>query len=192
MMSAGRCVVLVHGIFHSSSAFGRMGRYLRSRGFRTFAPNLKPSTGRRGLDELAEVLRNYIESELPTEEFDLIGFSMGGLVCRYYLQRLGGLARVGRFLAISTPHTGSQLAYALGNRGCRQMRPGSEFLRDLNKDAHVLEQVRVVSIWTPFDLSVFPSQNSRFSVGTEIRFPIALHPLMIRDRRVFDAVARLL
>ena len=167
-----------------------MARFLRDRGFRPYTPNLSPNTGRKGLDELAQDLKDFVEQELdPEEPLSLVGFSMGGLVCRYYLHRLKGLDRVRRFIAISTPHHGSWFAYGVPNRGCRQMRPGSEFLKDLNQDLHALEKARVVSIWTPFDITIMPASSSRIPIGSEVKLPVAMHRLMISDPKTFETVA---
>jgi triacylglycerol lipase len=167
-----------------------MARHLREQGFTTFAPDLRPNTGRRGLDELARDLKAFVDERISVDEqFSLVGFSMGGLISRYYLQRLNGLARVRRFISISTPHHGSWFAFGIPNRGCRQMRPGSEFLRDLNRDLHCLEKSRVVSIWTPFDITILPSSSSRIPIGRELTLPIVMHRLMISDRRTHEAVA---
>jgi triacylglycerol lipase len=166
-----------------------MSRFLVTKSFRTFAPSLSPSTGKIGLDELALQLKAFIDVNIPAgETFHLVGFSMGGLICRYYLQRLDGIKRVRRFISISTPHYGSRLAYLLGNKGCRQMRPGSEFLKDLNSDLNRLEEVKIVSIWTQFDLSIMPAKSSHLPLGEEMIIPVLLHPLMVRDNRVLKAV----
>ena len=183
-------VVLVHGILDTSTSLRGMARHLREHGFRTYSPDLRPNTGRKGLDEMACDLKTYVDEQFgPEEEFSIVGFSMGGLISRYYLQRLKGLDRVRRFISISTPHHGSWCAYGIPNRGCRQMRPGSEFLRDLNKDLHSLEKPRIVSIWTPFDVMILPSSSSRIAIGTEVTLPIAMHRLMVSDKRTFTAVA---
>lgn len=188
-----RSVVLVHGIFDTGLVFSRMARHLENWGFRCYIPTLRPSTGTKGLDELARDLAHYVRDHLPPDKtFDLIGFSMGGLVSRYYLQRLGGIKCVRRFITISAPHKGSILAYALANKGGRQMRPGSIFLKDLNWDIQSLEMVGIASIWTPFDFSILPAWNSKLPFGKEIKLPVVSHPLMIRDRRVLNAVVQLL
>lgn len=156
-------------------------------------PDLQPSSGRKGLDELAKMLEVYIDDHLPPEEpFSLVGFSMGGLVCRYYLQRLDGMRRVRRFISLSTPHNGSWVAYLVANRGCRQMRPGSPFLNDLNKDVHTLERVRVVSIWTPLDLSILPAWSSRLPIGTELKLGVVMHRFMIKNKHVLEELSQLL
>jgi triacylglycerol lipase len=128
----------------------------------------------------------------PGEPFDLVGFSMGGLVCRYYVQRLGGVERVGRLITISAPHLGTYWAYTGGNKGSRQMRPGSEFLVELNRDARILERVKFASIWTPLDLTIVPAWSSRLGVGEEFQVSVMLHPWMLGSRRCLEVVGGLL
>ncbi|WLT39844.1 hypothetical protein NON20_10925 [Synechocystis sp. B12] len=49
-----------------------------------------PNDGSASLAVLAEQVKQYIDGQFaPQQPVDLIGFSMGGLVTRYYLQRLG-------------------------------------------------------------------------------------------------------
>jgi triacylglycerol lipase len=189
-MNNPHSVILVHGIFNFSNIFRKMSRFLETRGFRAYSPSLSPSTGKKGLDELALQLKTFLEENIPGgETFYLVGFSMGGLICRYYLQRLDGMKKVKRFISISAPHHGTGMAYLLRNTGCRQMRPGSEFLKDLNSDLNRLEEVKIVSIWTPFDLSIRPASSSHLPIGEELIIPVLLHPLMVRDKRVLKAVA---
>jgi triacylglycerol lipase len=187
--SAYSSVVLVHGIFDTGRVFRKMSAALEANGFTTFVPDLSPNTGKSGLDTLARQLRDYVETHVPlTESCSLIGFSMGGLICRYYLQKLDGITRVDRFISLSAPHNGSRLAWFLSNRGSRQMRPESDFLNELNSGVQMLQDVETLSIWTPFDLSIIPARSSSIPVGSEIRIPVLLHPWMLSDRRCIDAV----
>ena len=170
-----------------------MSRYLAARGYRPLAVNLAPSDGTVGLDELAEQVAGFVERELdPGEQFDLVGFSMGGLVSRSYLQRLGGMERVGRLITISSPHRGTYWAHFARNAGSRQMRPGSDFLADLNRDVQTLERVRVASIWTPLDLMIVPAWSSRLSVGEDFRLAVGLHAWMVNSRPCWELVGELL
>jgi triacylglycerol lipase len=190
-LSAPRAVVLVHGIWDTSRVFGRMSRYLAARGFRPLAVDLMPSDGTVGLEELAAQLSAFVQRELaPGESFDLVGFSMGGLVCRYYVQRLDGVERVGRLITISSPHRGTLWAFTARNVGSRQMRPNSVFLRDLNRDVKILERVGHASIWTPLDLMILPAGSSRLGPG--FRVNVGLHAWMVRSWKCFEVVGRLL
>jgi len=186
-------LLLVHGLGDTSRAFKSMTAYLTERGWTVFSCDLKPNNGQLPLEALARQLDRYIQAHLPAAEpFDLLGFSMGGLISRYYLQRMGGLERVRRFLAISSPHRGTWVGYLRWNPGCEQMRPDSEFLKDLNQDWQVLEQVNFVSLWTPFDLMIVPADSSVMPVGRSLSFPVALHPWMLTDDRVFATIVKVL
>ena len=191
--SQRRPVLLVHGIWKSGATFGRLSRYLRKRGFDAHTVDLVPSDGSARLDELAKQVAWYAADRLPREApFDLVGFSMGGVVCRYYLQRLGGVARVRRFVSISSPHHGTATAYLQRRAGCVQMRPESDLLRDLNGDVEMLGRIDVTSIWTPLDLMIVPPESSRLPVGREVLVPAPVHGLMLHDPRALRAVAEAL
>lgn len=188
-----RTVVLVHGIWDSSKIFEPMIRFLSGHGFSAIAPDLLPSNGAVSLEQLAEQIAAFVETSIPPgEPFDLVGFSMGGLVGRYYVQRLGGIERVGRFITLSTPHRGTLWALTAFNPGSRQMRPGSSFLADLNSDAQLLERVRFASVWTPLDLMIVPANSSRLGVGAEFTVPVALHAWVPKSRRCMALIAELL
>ena len=189
----GRAVVLVHGIFDTPRILRRMSVHLAGLGFRPLAPRLTPRSAACGLEKLAHQLKAFIDEQVPDgERFDLVGFSMGGLVGRHYIQRMAGIGRVRRFISISSPHHGSYMAYALWNQGCRDMRPGSEFLRELNREAAMLARVGFVSIWSPMDLMIVPAKNSRLGVGEEFTLPVPFHPMMAMSRRSVELVGRLL
>ncbi|MEO0870251.1 MAG: lipase, partial [Cyanobacteria bacterium J06642_11] len=122
----------------------------------------------------------------------LLGFSMGGLVSRYYLQRLGGLQRVRQFVGVAVPNYGSTLAWFRWNIGGMQMRPSSPFLTDLNQDLAILQRCRPVWLWTPYDLLVLPARNCCLGVGKNQRLPVGSHNGMLRDERSLRAIATIL
>jgi len=187
-------VLLIHGINDDGRNMERMARHLRAGGWSVSTMSLKPNRGQVGLDELATQITVHAEQTFAKgAKFDLVGFSMGGLVCRYYLQRLGGMDRVERFVTISTPHRGTWMAHLLLNAACRQMRPGSAFLRDLSPDAAgMLKGVRFTSIWTPLDLTIIPARSSEIPGARNVRLWVALHPLMVLEPRCLRAVTHAL
>lgn len=186
-------LVLVHGLDDTHQVFWTMRRYLEARGWCIYAWDLSPSNGSVPLEHLAQQLADRIKTQIPPDQtFDLLGFSMGGIISRYYLQRLGGLGRVRRFISIASPHQGTWMGYMRWNPGCEQMRPQSNFLQDLNRDWQVLEQVGFTSLWTPFDLMIVPPTSSVLPVGRSIQIPVGLHPWMLTDPRCLEQVARCL
>ena len=178
-------VLLVHGFQDDAKKMQAMARALRRDSWTVLTPTLSPSGCEVGNEVLAHQLSDFIESNVPHDKrCDLVGFSMGGIVCRYYLQRLGGISRVDRFVAISVPEHGTWWASlcpleSLRSPGATQLRPDSAFLRDLNSDAQVLDQVRFTTMWTPFDLMILPAASSRMPVGTETKLWVPFHPWMV-------------
>ena len=182
-------VLLVHGFNGTAAIFRTMSAYLASLGWFVYDLSLIPSDGSVGIDQLAQQVADYVAKTFsPEQPLDLIGFSMGGVVSRYYVQRLGGAGRVQRLIAISSPHHGTWTAYALGRLGCIQMRPGSAFLEELNRDAAMLEQLNFTSIWTPFDLMIIPANSSKMPVGRDLQVPVLYHDWMPIDPRSLGAV----
>ncbi|MEH2180028.1 esterase/lipase family protein [Nostoc sp.] len=182
-------VLLIHGIDDTEAVFHKMRAYLIQRGWSVYSLNLVPNNGDVGLDELAKQIANYVTATFaPEQRLDLIGFSMGGIVSRYYVQRLGGINRVQRFLTISSPHRGTVVAYGSRRPGCLQMRPDSIFLKDLNSDAVMLGQLDFTSIWTPYDLMIVPANSSQMPVGSQVIVPVTLHPWMLTNSRSLAVV----
>lgn len=190
--TAKRPVVLVHGIYCSGDAMTRLAKYLRAQGRQVFTPSLTPSNGAVPLEALAGQLASFADRELPGQKFDLVGFSMGGLITRYYLQRLGGLHRVEHYVTMATPHHGTKTAYVLRGPGVQQMRPGSDFLRDLATDADTLREVKFTSFYTPLDLVVVPARSSEMPQAHNVRIWAAMHPSWILEKRCLRAVSKAL
>ncbi|TVQ42382.1 MAG: alpha/beta fold hydrolase [Gloeocapsa sp. DLM2.Bin57] len=183
-------VILVHGLNDRQVVFKTMANHLSNLGWSVYSLNLTPNNGQQRLEILAEQLHDYINYQFKdNQSIDLIGFSMGGLVTRYYLQRLGGIERVKRYINISAPNRGTVTAYLLPSQGIVQMRPESAFLADLNRDYHLITQrVRVTTIWTPWDLMIVPAVSSSLGIGKEVIIPVTLHPWMLSDRRVLHFI----
>lgn len=184
-------VVLVHGINDTTKVFQTLEPWLRSQGWDVHSFNMTPNNGSGCLTDLAKQVESYIQTNFtPEQNIDLLGFSMGGVISRYYLQRLGGVHRVDRFVSIAAPNQGTQTAYLSSLLGCTQMRPDSEFLADLNRDgAEILSQTKFTSIWSPLDLMIVPAQSSKMPLGSEVIIPVAFHGWIIKDPQVLKAVA---
>jgi triacylglycerol lipase len=186
-------LLLVHGLTDTSHKMRKIASHLRGLGWKVYDIDLKPSSGDAKLEVLAQQVADLVERIFPpAQPIDLIGFSMGGLVSRYYLQRLGGIDRVQRFISISAPHNGTVAAYFTTRAGCVQMRPNHQFIQDLNSDVDLLDRIAVTSIWTPFDLMILPPRSSQLGLGTDISLPVLSHVQMVFDRRTLNAIAEAL
>jgi triacylglycerol lipase len=191
--SVGNPILLVHGLTDTSHKMRKIASHLRGLGWKVYDINLTPNTGDAKLEVLAQQVADLVERIFPPDQpIDLLGFSMGGLVSRYYIQRLGGIDRVQRFITISSPHNGTVAAYFTTRAGCIQMRPNHRFIEDLNGDLDMLDRISVTSIWTPFDLMILPPRSSQLGIGTDIRLPVLSHVQMVFDRRTLKAIGEAL
>lgn len=188
-MQKSRVAILIPGIFDRGKSMLRMQHALGEAGFVARTIKLKTNSGWYGMEPMARQLRDLVEEINGSgETCALVGFSMGGIVARYYLQRLGGAERVHKFIALSSPHFGSLWAHLLPYKGGRQLRIGSEFLDNLNRDAQVLEGVAPVSIWTPYDATIVPHTSSRLPVGNTYQVPVSLHRWVPQNPAVIKIV----
>ena len=190
-------VLLVHGIWNSGQQFARLQHELERSGTGPVrCVDLVPNTGKARLSELAlqvgKAARDLREHS-GSERVDVVGFSMGSLVSRCWIQRQEGRKHVRRFVSIAGPQHGTLTAYGSSLAGIRDMRPNSELLRDLAADDDVWREVELHCLWTPFDLMILPGRSGVLPGARSVqRFPVLLHRQMIRDRRVIAAVVGIL
>jgi triacylglycerol lipase len=186
-------VVLIHGIDDTQAIFWKMAPALENLGWPVYSLDLVPNNGDVGLDILAKQVAAYIERAFgPEQAVDLVGYSMGGIIGRYYVQRLGGLNRVKRFVTIASPHNGTWTALLRTNIGASQMRINSAFLNDLNQTAWQLEHLNFTSLWTPFDSMIVPARSSEIPVGKNRQLWVGGHAWMATDASSILAIAEAL
>ncbi|MFJ3900563.1 esterase/lipase family protein [Streptomyces sp. NPDC090025] len=160
-----RPVVLLHGFVDNRSVFVLLRRALARHG-RAHLASLNYSPLTTDLRVAAELLGRRVEELLARTggtEVDLVGHSLGGLIGRHYVQRLGGDARVRTLVMLGTPHSGTAFApFALADAHplVRQMRPGSAVLRDLAGPTPGC-RTRFVSFWSDLDQVMVPVETAR-------------------------------
>ena len=160
--AAGTPILLVHGVVDNRSVFTVLRRGLRRRGFgRVSALNYSPLT--EDVREVAMRVGAAVEAiceETGYERIHLVGHSMGGLVVRYYAQRLGGDERVHTVVTLGAPHGGTQPARLVPHPVARQLRPGSDVIRELAEPAPGC-RTRFVAFWSDFDEMIVPHASAR-------------------------------
>ncbi len=160
--AAGTPIILVHGIVDNRSIFTLLRRALRRRGFgQVIALNYSPLTA--DLRQVSRRLGALVEAvcdETGYERVHVVGHSMGGLVARYYVQRLGGDVRVHTLVTLGTPHRGTLPAYAVPHPLVRQLRPHSDLVAELDEPA-VGCRTRMVAVWSDLDQVVMPKRHAR-------------------------------
>jgi triacylglycerol lipase len=182
-------VVMFHGFLDTGRLLRPLCRALEAHGHTCHAPTFHPRDGRFGLPDLSQKLASFIGGHLaPGAPLALVGFSMGALVVRHYLQALGGARSAKAFFSIAGPYRGTVNAYLYPGLGARQMRPGCAFLESLHAGAGALDSVAVFTYRTPFDLMVLPSTGSLIPSAEDLLLWCPFHSLLPRDRHLGDHI----
>jgi pimeloyl-ACP methyl ester carboxylesterase len=88
-----------------SDVYGKFVEHLKSR---LGVPVLEYSYDwRLSVEHNARGLHELIKREVGGGQADIVAHSFGGLVARYYIQKLGGAPRVRKLFTMGTPHRGS-------------------------------------------------------------------------------------
>ncbi|WP_155058570.1 esterase/lipase family protein [Streptomyces blattellae] len=146
-------VVLLHGFIDNRSVFVLLRRNLAQHG-RHQVESLNYSPLTCDIRTAAELLARHIEEiceRTGSKQVDIVGHSLGGLIARYYVQRLGGDVRVKTLVTLGTPHSGTRVAPLMNAHPIvRQMRPGSDVLEELSRPAPGC-RTHFVSFWSDLD-----------------------------------------
>lgn len=143
-------VILVCGFGATRRNLRVMRRRFRKDGFNVLVltldwSNLADSV--RGFYRMAETLASTViqlrkRADLRKTPIYLVAHSAGGLVARYYVQRLGGFHYCDGLITLGTPHRGTWVAclglfthLILKARCLIQMLPISRFVRSINRTA---------------------------------------------------------
>ena len=160
--AAGTPIVLVHGWVDNRSVFTLLRRALQRRGFgRVVSMNYNVLTHDvpRAARRLAALVEQLCD-ETGYEQVHVVGHSMGGLVARYYVQRLGGDTRVHTLATLGTPHQGTRAAHLMLGRAVRDLRVGSAVIRELAEPAPRC-RTRFIAFWSDLDELVVPKTSAQ-------------------------------
>lgn len=155
---SGAPVILVHGLFHNSSAWLMMKRRLREAGIKnlhTYQYNCYWGE----FSDAVEGLQRKIDSLLQQSEKGkviLIGHSLGGLVIRAAVGNPRFEGKISAIVALGTPHGGSDLARFAVNPMGRGLVPGGEIMA--RADLVPEPDCPKLAIYNVVDDLVFPLQ----------------------------------
>ncbi|MEV6946851.1 lipase [Streptomyces sp. NPDC051172] len=191
-------VMLVHGMADREWVVSSLERGLGGCGagpfvsvtYNGFSPDIR--TAARVLGEQVELT----VGRCAGRPLVLIGYSLGGLVARYYVQRLGGDAHVPLVITLATPHGGTVTALlAPPHPLLRQLRPGSEVLTELARPAAVCRS-RFVAFYSDLDEAVVPAARGRIDhpdlTARNVLVPGVGHLTLPLHQPVIDEVRALL
>jgi len=175
-----RPVVLVHGTFNSMRMWKALAPRLADDGYCVFALN-HGARGTRSIPGEADRLARFVDrvrDATGAGKVDVVGYSQGSALTRWYLRFGGGARRVHALVAIAPSNHGTDLrlvpfakrlvpqitrATAMLCRACREQLSGSEFMKTLNAGGDTMPGVTYTTIRSAMDEVVVPSDTQRLS-----------------------------
>jgi len=189
-------VVLTEGTFASMyNSFGAIAPDLANNGYCVYAFNYGqtlPLTGFFAMGDIRSSARqlsdevNRVLAATGASKVDIVGWSQGGMMPRYYISDLGGASKVNMLVGLAPSNFGTNLdglvnlLAGLGTLGlatallavtcdaCVQQLQGSSFLTGLNQ-APTAPGVKYVVIETSRDEVVTPYTNAFLPSGPNVQ-----------------------
>ena len=190
----GRPIVLLPGYTETAGTLWVLGRRLNHLTGRPVAainhrPGMYASIKDLSYGAMNDIARILVVT--GSDDVDLVGHSMGGLVSRYLVERLG-FKGVRAIVTLGTPHRGARLARVRTGTCATQMIPDSDFLAKLGEPAPGSEAVRLASIGSLVDNIVQPVASAVAPRGEHVWFGDVAHVGLLFDPAVAREIARLL
>lgn len=187
MSDQKRLVIFTSGWTNTEWAWEIMRRRFEQAGYDVLVGSY-PARGFGPIEESAERVAQVTTAAAPNyDEVVYVGHSMGGLVSRYAIQKLG--VEVDAYASFGTPHRGTRLTKKIANwfrpfsESMYQMTKDHEFIEDLNESAW--PEIPALSISGSLDSVVRPSEASFEPNSEHIDVPKNGHVSMIFTKRPF-------
>ncbi|MQY22728.1 esterase/lipase family protein [Nocardia macrotermitis] len=168
-------VVLLHGLSNDTMSWNTLSPVLTRAGYCVFTTTYGsegpgPLGATAPVQDSAAQVGRFVDQVLAAtgaKHVDLVSHSIGGAVAYYYLSRLGGAAKIGRYIALAAPMHGSTVSGlaaaqplvestgsgATATRRCGpcQLSPGAPFLRDFHPNPAATPRIPFTMIVTRYD-----------------------------------------
>ncbi|MBT2472138.1 triacylglycerol lipase [Streptomyces sp. ISL-66] len=184
-------IVFVHGWNSDGSTWETMAGRFRADGWPTGhldqwtynATQSNATTAAQLADEIDRVLALTHASKV-----DVITHSMGALSSRYYTKNLGGASKVDAWVSLAGPNHGTNTANWCGGAPCFEMRPGSDFLSDLNSGDETPGSPRYATWGSPCDSVINPQSSVALSGAVNSTTACLNHSELRSDQEVYSQV----
>ena len=169
-------ILFIHGFGSNDKQYQPIIRYLEQKGIENFYEFIYDSSvGLHPIKTIAKELSEYISENVKEENINIIGINQGGIIALTYLKFYKN-KNIKKLFTLCSPHKGSRLAKLLNLPGVIDLRPNSQLLKELETFAQS-EKIDMYSVYTPFDLMIFPGWNGRPKYGKKKIILAPAHPV---------------
>lgn len=182
-------ILFLHGIFHNRSAFTWIKQKLALKGYHHFK-EINLVTTIHPIPILAEQVActvNQLMKRYSVPEINIIAHSMGGLVARYYVQKLGGDPYVKNLITLGTPHQGTKLSRFSLLSHFKQLHPESEFMVELS-ELPLPKNTRICAISGELDVVVRGKAEAWWKGVRHLHLKKVGHAGLLFSKRVSEII----
>lgn len=182
-------ILFIHGIFHNHSAFTWMKQKLGIKGFHHFK-EINLATSIHPVPILAEQVSttvNTLLKQFSVPEVNIIAHSMGGLVARYYIQKLGGDRFVRNLITLGTPHQGTKLSRYSVLPHFRDLNPNSLLMQEI-ASLPPPKNTRVCAVSGELDVIVRAKEDPWWNGVRHIHLKRVGHAGLLFSKRVSEII----
>lgn len=184
-----RPIVFLHGHFYTNASLSLLIDRFQADGWprdrlATIKVSRKTCT-RVWADALAAKIA-VLTRATGCPKVDIVAHSRGGLAAREYIRRAVGEARLAHLVTLGTPHHGAAFNRACLGCGCLEMRPGSDFLDQLNAGDET-PAAAVTSIYSRHD-EIVSAESAWLSGARNVEVRGVKHSDLLRSRRVYGEI----
>jgi triacylglycerol lipase len=184
-------ILFVHGFLEEESLWRTMiSNFERDGWGRAELNNWRYNTTQSNVTTAREVKTKVEEILRRTgaAKVDIISHSMGGLNTRYYIKNLGGTEKVDDWVSLGGPNHGTSTANACGFTSCVEMRIGSTFLTELNREDETPGAVSYGTWWSSCDEIINPDESVLLTGATNTEAGCVTHTGLTSNATVYAGV----
>ncbi len=133
------------------------------------------------IEQICEEFDKFLK-ENGDREYHPIGFSLGGLIVRNYVENMGGNKNIKRVALVATPNQGTRAAYLSHTKSGKQMRPGSKFLKNLNSKPLSIDYL---NIWADRDELILPNKSAILNGAYNAQIVNKMHLSVLVCKRTY-------
>lgn len=189
--TAHQPVLFVHGYGSNGATWNDVVARFKAVGYtdgELFAISYNSNRSNVTTAQLLQTKVDEIRQQTGWARIDIVTHSMGGLSSRYYLRNLGGQAFVDAWVSLAGPNHGTNTAKFCPATSCKEMRPRSSFLNQLNTGDETPGGVRYGTWWSSCDTTINPDSSVSLVGATNTHTACLGHSALLSDATVFGQV----
>ena len=187
-------ILFIHGFSGGRFHYLPIENYLKKKGIRKiYEFNYKNKFWQVSLREIAKELDKFIDNNVKEKQISIVAISQGGLIAHHYVQNHKN--NVKKCISVCTPYKGVWWAtiFSFLNQGLKDLSIKSNFIKEINANMKKeSRKVKLYSIWTPFDIIVFPGVSAKLKGSKSKRVLAIEHHLAFWSPKTKKAVFRFL